>query len=104
MLAEADDNSNLTVRVPSGATCAAVVPYELGNVVCNPCWRGTECGQPVLVFGDSDSICSPEGAVKFAIGAAISHTEFWGQCAGWPQLPNYGDYNFFPDNFRIWLR
>jgi hypothetical protein len=75
----------------------------MGNVFCNPCRRGETCGEPVLVFGDSDSLCSAQ-PVTFAIGAASSQTEPWGQCAGWPQLPNYADYNFFPDNLRIWLR
>jgi hypothetical protein len=100
---DVDDNSNVTVRVHSGAACADALPYELGNVLCNPCRRGTDCGSSVLVFGDSDSICAAE-AVTFAIGAALSQAEAWGQCAGWPQAPNYGDYNFMPDNFRIWLR
>jgi hypothetical protein len=101
---DTEDNSNVTVRVRSGTTCASSLAWEMGNILCNPCRAEGDCGATVLVFGDSDSICSTAEPVHFAIGAAYSHTEPWGQCAGWPQDPNYGDYNFLPDNYRIWLR
>ena len=61
------------------------------------------CGKTVLVFGDSDSACSTQ-PMRCAIGAASSQFKSWGQCAGWPQTPNYAGCNFLPDNFRIWLR
>jgi len=101
---DADDNSNVTVRVRSGTTCASSLPFEMGNLLCGTCRGDGGCGRTVLVFGDSDSICAGAEPIHFAIGAAYSHTEPWGQCAGWPQEPNYGDYNFLPDNYRIWLR
>ena len=99
-----DQNSNVSVRVPSGRSCASALPWELAGLLCDACHADGGCGQAVLVFGDAHPGCLEQGALTFAIGAAYSSTQAWDQCAGWPQAPNYTGYNYLPDNYRIWFR
>jgi len=99
-----DLNSNVTVRVPDGRACANALPWETANLLCDVCHSDGGCGQAVLVFGDAHPGCAMQAALTFAIGAAYSSTRPWHQCAGWPEAANYSNYNYLPDNYRIWLR
>ncbi len=99
-----DLNTNVQVRVPSGRSCASALPWELAGLLCDSCHADGGCGQAVLVFGDAHPGCTEQTALTFAIGAAYSSIRPWHQCAGWPQAANYANYNYLPDNYRIWLR
>jgi hypothetical protein len=100
---EAEDNSNLTVRVPSNEPCDSVVYADMAAMICTSCPQGIPCDAPVLVFGDQDSSCDPDQAVPFAIGGASDYSSPWTNCAGWPQLPDL-DQNYYPDYMRVWIR
>jgi hypothetical protein len=58
----------------------------------------------VLTFGDADVGCVDNPMFAFAIGGSENYTTGWGNCAGWPQQPNPGNVNHYPDNFRVWVR
>jgi hypothetical protein len=99
---ENEDNSNLVVRLSDDASCAETLPADLAALACTSCAAGVDCEAPVLVFGDSDPGCA-ESPFEFAIGGAISYSVPWGNCAGWPQQPTT-DIQYYPNNFRIWIR
>jgi hypothetical protein len=101
---EKEDNSNLSVQLSGARTCGETLPPDMASLVCNSCAAGTACDGPVIVFGDTDPGCEEDPMLAFAIGGAESYTAAWGNCAGWPQAPNPGDVNYYPDNFRVWLR
>ena len=98
-----EDNSNVSVSVPSGLTCSQSLPQDLAEVLCQSCATGQSCNAPVMVFGDNDPGC-PMESYRFAIGAAYSYSEPWDNCAGWPQDPGYGGGDYYPKNVRIWVR
>jgi formylglycine-generating enzyme required for sulfatase activity len=99
-----EDNSNVSVSVPSQAACVESLPSDLGTLLCKTCAAGQpSCTTPVLVFGDPDPGCGME-PFRFAIGGAYSYSEAWDNCAGWPQKPDYGGGNYYPKNVRIWVR
>jgi hypothetical protein len=89
---EAEDNQNLDLTIFEPADCESL-PGMMKEVLC---------GTPVLVFADTIWGC-PFPDVTYAIGISTTYTEAWGNCAGWPGNPNYGD-NWLPDNFRVWVR
>jgi len=99
---EAEDNSNLAVRMRDGAECGTL-PADLVKMVCDECVT-PGCKVPVLVFGDQDpnSSCNPGDAPRFAIGGANDYETPWENCAGWPQ--NAQDSYFYPPYVRIWVR
>lgn len=99
---EKEDNSNLTVRLSGSAACGTALPQDMATAVCTTCAGGVACGTPVLVFDDTDPGCGT--ARSFAIGAAESYTAAWANCAGWPEAPDVGGINYYPNNFRIWIR
>jgi hypothetical protein len=99
---EKEDNSNLTVRLSGNGTCSETLPADVGTLVC--CSAGTTCAGPVITFGDADPGCVDNPMFAFAIGGSQSYTAAWDNCAGWPQTPNIGDFNYYPDNFRVWVR
>lgn len=83
---EAEDNSNVTNLFPGGGSCATfTAPSE---------WAAAVCNSGVITFGDD----------SFAVGVSQSYTAAHGNAAGWPQSPNYGGGNWWPDNFRMWIR
>jgi hypothetical protein len=100
---EAEDNSNVTVRVSGNRSCQDALARDMSALVCATCEPDTPCDARVLVFGDVDSSCEQTLGVPFAIGGAESHTVPWTNCSGWPQLPN-SDLNYYPDFVRIWVR
>jgi len=100
---EREDNSNVSVSVPSHASCTDSLPPDLAEVLCQSCSTGQPCTAPVMVFGDNDAGC-PMQSYRFAIGAAQSYSEPWQNCAGWPQAPGYGGGDYYPKNVRIWVR
>lgn len=89
---EAEDNQNLELTLFEPETCDTL-PGMMKEVLC---------GTPVLVFADRIWGC-PFPDVTYAIGISTTYTEAWGNCAGWPGEPNFGD-NWLPDNFRVWVR
>jgi hypothetical protein len=97
------DNSNVAVRMIGGAECSTL-PADMAALVC-PC-STADCKSSVMVFGDNDSAagCRTTPAPRFAIGAAYDYMTSWGNCAGWPQDPNYVNADFYPDYIRVWLR
>jgi hypothetical protein len=100
---EKEDNSNLVVRLSGTESCEDTLPSDMAALVCTSCMPGEDCGAPVLVFGDHDSGCVDPPS-RFAIGGAISFSEPWDNCAGWPQTPVIGTIRYYPENFRIWVR
>jgi hypothetical protein len=98
---EAEDNSNVAVRMIGGAECSTL-PRDMATIACNEC-ATIGCKVPVMVFGDGDSACGMP-APRFALGAATDHATGWTNCAGWPQSPNYSDFDFYPDYVRVWIR
>jgi hypothetical protein len=101
---EKEDNSNLTVRLSGNGTCSETLQMDIGRLVCDSCESGTTCSAPVLTFGDADPGCVDDPMFAFAIGGAENYTTAWGNCAGWPQQPNIQDFNYYPDNVRVWVR
>ena len=99
-----EDNSNVTVRVHSGSSCADALPFRNGEFALQRLSGRRRVWKDRAGLRRFGLICAGAGGVQFAIGAAYTHTAPWGQCAGWPQAPNYSDYNYLPDNYRIWLR
>lgn len=101
---EAEDNSNLAVRMRDGAECSTL-PADLAKVACQKC-ASAGCKVPVIVFGDGDaeSGCHASGVPRFAIGAATDYSTPWSNCAGWPQDPDHGAFDFYPDYVRVWVR
>jgi hypothetical protein len=99
---EKEDNSNVLVRLNGNTACAETLPTDMAALACTSCTPGMPCEAPVLVLGDSDPGCA-ETPFTFAIGGAISYSVPWGNCAGWPQQPTI-DNQYFPSNFRIWVR
>ena len=75
----------------------------MARLACTSCEAGVACEAPVLVFGDSDSGCT-DSPFKLAIGGAVSYSVPWDNCAGWPQQPSIVDTQYYPNNFRIWIR
>jgi len=100
---EQEDNSNVTVSVPTGVSCSESLPQDLAEVLCQNCATGQSCSAPVMVFGDNDPGCLME-SYRFAIGAAFSYSQPWDNCAGWPQEPGYGGGDYYPTNVRVWVR
>lgn len=102
---EREDNSNLSVMVGEAVDCS-LVPRDFDSIICGPCASGTGCGSAVITFGDpgSESSCPNVQDAVFAIGASISYTAIWDNCAGWPQSPNRIGNSYYPDNFRLWVR
>jgi hypothetical protein len=102
---DAEDNSNVAVRMIGGADCSTL-PIDMVRLVCDHCDMAG-CKVPVLVFGDFDSAaaCRAEGVAvpMFAIGGANAYDSPWTNCAGWPQDPNRAG-DFYPDYVRIWIR
>jgi hypothetical protein len=99
---EKEDNSNLVVRLNGNASCDEALPLDMASLVCTSCAAGEACEAPVLVFGDNDPGCV-ETPFVFAIGGAVSYSEPWGNCGGWPQQPKITN-QYYPNNFRIWIR
>lgn len=99
---EAENNSNLAVRMRDSAECNTL-PADMAKLVCDKC-STADCKAPVLVFGDQDlnSGCYESGAPRFAIGGASDYTTAWENCAGWPQAEE--DSTFYPAYVRVWLR
>src|SRR5437762_9421528 len=54
---EREDNSNVSISVPSGLTCSESLPRGLAGVLCLNCVTGQSCTAPVMVFGDNDPGC-----------------------------------------------
>jgi hypothetical protein len=100
---EKEDNSNLVLDVHDALGCPAI-PWDMNQLLCNPCSSGANCGTSVIVLGDRDSACAVPSQAPFAIGAALSYSVAWTNCAGWPQAGNYGGYHYYPNNFRLWVR
>jgi hypothetical protein len=100
---EAEDNSNLAVRMRNGVDCEAL-PQDLAAAVCRGC-DTAGCKEPVLVFGDGDGdpACS-DTVPRFALGAAKDYATPWNNCAGWPQHPEYTGMSFYPLFVRVWVR
>jgi hypothetical protein len=102
---DAEDNSNVAVRMIGGADCSTL-PVDMARLVCDECSLAG-CKVAVLVFGDFDSAagCREAGAPvpKFAIGGANAYDSPWTNCAGWPQDPNRAG-DFYPDYVRVWIR
>jgi hypothetical protein len=99
---EAENNSNLAVRMRDGAECGTL-PADMAKMVCEKCT--TEgCKVPVLVFGDQDldTGCFEGGSPRFAIGGASDYATAWENCAGWPMAPE--DSTFYPPYVRVWIR
>ena len=99
---EQENNSNLVVRLTGTGTCTDSLPSDFAALVCNTC-TGANCSVPVLTFGDNPD-CIDNPSYVFAIGGSQSYSEAWNNCAGWPQTPDIGDFNYYPDNFRVWVR
>lgn len=101
---EAENNSNLVVRMRDGADCNTL-PWDLGKLACLSC-DTAGCKEPVLVFGDGDAEpgCRTGAVPHLAIGAANDYATPWSNCAGWPQDPDYGGVDFYPNYIRVWLR
>ncbi|HWA72565.1 MAG TPA: fibrinogen-like YCDxxxxGGGW domain-containing protein [Polyangiaceae bacterium] len=99
---EQENNSNLVVRLTGTGTCTDSLPSDFAALVCNTC-TGANCSVPVLTFGDNPD-CIDNPSYVFAIGGSQSYSEAWSNCAGWPQTPDIGDFNYYPDNFRVWVR
>ena len=101
---EAENNSNVVVRMIGGAECASL-PVDMAKLVCEVCVTAG-CTVPVMVFGDGDSAegCRTGPAPRFAIGAANGYANPWANCAGWPQDPNFNASDFYPDYVRLWIR
>jgi hypothetical protein len=101
---EAEDNSNLSVRMIGGAACETL-PADMAGLVCSEC-ATVGCKVPVLVFGDADGAagCRAGTVPRLAIGAAYDYAMAWNNCAGWPQDPNYAAFDFYPDYIRVWIR
>jgi hypothetical protein len=92
---EQEDNSNLVVRLTGNGTCKDSLPSDFATLVCS--------SGPVLTLGDNPD-CLDRPGYLFAIGGSQSYSAAWDNCAGWPQNPNIGDFNYYPDNFRVWVR
>jgi hypothetical protein len=101
---EAENNSNLAVRMRDGADCSTL-PADLVRVACLSC-DSAGCKEPVMVFGDADADAGcHEGSVPhFAIGGAEDYVMPWNNCAGWPQAPGDADFSFYPTYVRVWVR
>jgi len=101
---DAEDNSNVAVRMMGGAECTTL-PADLAGLVCSEC-ATADCKVPVMVFGDGDSAagCRTTPVPRFAIGGAYDYATAWSNCAGWPQDPNYVGTDFYPDYVRVWIR
>jgi fibrinogen beta/gamma subunit family protein len=101
---EAENNSNLAVRMRDGADCSTL-PADLVRIACLSC-DSAGCKEPVMVFGDGDADAScHEGSVPhFAIGGAEDYVMPWNNCAGWPQAPGDADFSFYPAYVRVWVR
>jgi formylglycine-generating enzyme len=100
---EREDNSNVSVSVPSQVPCSESLPPDMAALLCQTCATGQSCTAPVMVFGDGDPGCTTD-PFRFAIGGAHSYGEPWDNCAGWPQAPDYGEGDYYPKNVRIWVR
>jgi len=101
---EAEDNSNLAVRMRDGAACDTL-PLDLVKMACQTC-DTAGCKVPVIVFGDTDAdpACRTGPVPHLAIGGAADYSTPWTNCAGWPQDPDYHDFDFYPDYVRVWVR
>jgi hypothetical protein len=101
---EAENNSNLAVRMRDGADCNTL-PKDFASAACQSC-ATAGCKVPVLVFGDGDADagCGVAAISRFAIGAADGYATPWNNCAGWPQHPAYSDTSFYPPYVRVWVR
>jgi hypothetical protein len=101
---EAENNSNVAVRMRDGAECSTL-PTDMAKLVCEKC-DTADCKVPVMVFGDADGAagCRTGAVPHLAIGAATDHDTSWNNCAGWPQDPNYAGDDFYPDYVRVWIR
>jgi hypothetical protein len=101
---EAENNSNLAVRMRDGADCNTL-PQDFASAVCQSCDTAS-CKKPVLVFGDGDAAdeCSAAAGAHFAIGAANDYATPWHNCAGWPQHTAYSQTSFYPSYVRVWVR
>jgi hypothetical protein len=93
---ELENNSNLALAVGSPVGCDSL-PGDFREAVC---------GLAVLTFGDqaNGGVCPHVNGVTFAIGIWASYSGGWDNCAGWPQNPNDGGTNWWPDYYRIWVR
>jgi hypothetical protein len=101
---EAENNSNLAVRMRDGADCETL-PADMVKIACQKC-DTPGCKAPIIVFGDADGDagCRTGAAPRLAIGAATDYTTGWNNCAGWPQDPDYSGFDFYPDYVRVWVR
>lgn len=101
---EAEDNSNVAVRMRDGSDCSTL-PTDMATIACEKC-DTAGCKVPVMVFGDGDAAagCRTTAVPRFALGAATDQATGWANCAGWPQDPNYADFDFYPDYVRVWVR
>jgi hypothetical protein len=79
------------IALPGGQTC--------GTLGIWADYASTICGTKVLTAADLSG-CGPD---VFAFGVEQSYTVDANNCSGWPQYPNAGA-NFFPDNYRVWVR
>jgi hypothetical protein len=101
---DAEDNSNVAVRMMGGAECTSL-PADMAHLVCDTCTTA-DCKVPVMAFGDNDSAagCRETGVPRFAIGGSRDYATAWTNCAGWPQDPNANGTDFYPDYVRVWIR
>jgi hypothetical protein len=101
---EAENNSNLAVRMRDGADCSTL-PTDLAKIACEKC-EDPGCKTPVIVFGDGDAdpSCRAGAVPRLAIGGASDYATPWANCAGWPQDPDYAGVDFYPDYVRVWIR
>jgi hypothetical protein len=101
---EAENNSNVAVRMRDGADCNTL-PTDMAKLVCNSC-DTAGCTVPVMVFGDADGdpTCRTGAVPHLAIGAANDYATAWNNCAGWPQDPDYAGFDFYPNYVRVWIR
>ncbi|MBK8252007.1 MAG: DUF4215 domain-containing protein [Polyangiaceae bacterium] len=86
---DADDNANVASN--TGLTCGSFGKWaDYEAAVCT--------ATKVLVGNDQT------GASNFSFGIDNSSSSSDNNSAGWPQDPNFSGTNFFPDNFRVWVR
>ena len=87
---ELEDNSNVTNTFAAGFTCASWDEYTSSGT----------CGSRVIALSDQNGCGN-----FFALGVEDSYTVPATNCAGWPNNPGSGfGSNYYPDNFRIWVR
>ncbi len=90
-----EDNSNVSNTFAGGLDCMTLAKWDD--------YRTVMCGTPVLTGRDVavGGLCDGTTAT---LGWDVSYTVAQSNCAGWPEDPNFGGNNYFPDNVRVWVR